>query len=137
MGLVMDTSALVDLERTGAPLETLLRDAGDEPVVLPAIVLAELLVGARLAPTAPVASQRRAKVDALTARVPLVEFGREIADCWADLFATLQRHGALIPANDLAVAATAVQLGFDVLAGTRDERHFRQVPGVRVRTLAA
>jgi len=136
MGLVIDTSALVDLER-GVALEDLAAEAGDEPVVIPAIVVAELLVGARLASSAAVASTRRAKIDAVTARVPLAEFGREIAELWADLFATLHRKGKLIPANDLAVAATALFLDFGVLAGRQDERHFRRVPGLRVRTLGS
>lgn len=43
----------------------------------------------------------------------------------------LDRAGA----NDLAVAATATHLGFTVLVGPSDERRFRAVPGLRVRTL--
>ena len=34
---------------------------------------------------------------------------------------------ALIPSNDLAVAATAQHLGFGVLVGPLDEHHFRRV----------
>jgi len=56
----------------------------------------------------------------------------ETAERWADLFATLQRAGSLIPANDLTVAATALQVGFGVLVGPRDEAHFRRVPLLRV-----
>jgi predicted nucleic acid-binding protein len=60
-----------------------------------------------------------------------VDFTRETAARWADLFATLSRAGTMIPSNDLAVAATALQLGFAVLVGPKDERHFRRVPGLR------
>jgi predicted nucleic acid-binding protein len=49
--------------------------------------------------------------------------------------ATLSRRGELIPANDLAVAATARHLGFSVLVGPSDEAHFRRVPDLDVRTL--
>jgi predicted nucleic acid-binding protein len=38
----------------------------------------------------------------------------------------------MIPSNDLAVAATALELGYGVLVGPRDEGHFRQVPGLRI-----
>src|SRR5581483_597964 len=110
---------------------------GDEPLALPAIVYAELLIGVRLADRVGRASARRAKVDALVARVPIVDFGREIADRWADVVATLRKKGALIPANDVAVAATALQLGFAVLVGSRDEQHFRRVPKLRVESLRA
>ena len=53
---------------------------------------------------------RRSKTDGLISRVPIVEFGPE-------------------------VAATALHLGFGVLVGPRDEAHFRVVPRLRVETL--
>jgi len=132
VGLVIDTSALVSLERLESGWDRLLADFGDEAVVLPAIVYGELLVGVRLASSAARGSSRRAKIAALTDRVPLVDFGREVAERWADLFAQLSRRGQLIPANDLAVAATALHLDFGVLVGDRDEAHFRRVAGLRV-----
>ncbi len=136
MGLAIDTSALVAVERDALPWEQLLADAGQEAVVLPAIVYGELLAGVALADTAARASSRRAKIAALAGRVPIVDFGREIAERRADLFATLSRSGASIPANDLAVAATALKLEFGVLVGGHDEQHFRRVPGLRVQRLA-
>jgi predicted nucleic acid-binding protein len=106
-------------------------------VVLPAITYGELLVGVRLAESPDRAASRRAKIAGLVARVPIVDFGQEVAECWADLFAALRRQGQLIPANDLAVAATAVHLDFGVLVGPQDEAHFRRVPRLRVHTLEA
>jgi predicted nucleic acid-binding protein len=66
----------------------------------------------------------------------VVDFGVSIAERWAELFTTLTRQGHLIPANDLAVAATAIHLGFGVVVGPQDEAHFRLVPGLRVERLA-
>ena len=137
MGLVIDTSALVSVEREGSGWEQLLADVAEDPVVLPAIVYGELLVGVRLASSVARGASRRAKIAALVDRVPLVEFGREIAELWAELFAELSGRGRLIPANDLAVAATARHLGFGVLVGGRDEEHFRRVPNLRVRPLVS
>lgn len=135
MGLVIDTSALAAAERAGSAWDDALRPLADEAVVIPAIVYAELVVGVELADTPLRAAARRAKIDALLARVPLVEFGREIAERWGELFALFSRRGAPIPANDLAVASTALSLGFGVLVGPRDEEHFRRVPGLRVELL--
>ena len=137
MGLVIDTSALVAVERQPLAWDGMLSNLGKEAVVLPAIVYGELLVGVQLADAAARASSRRAKIAALAARVPIVEFGRDVAERWADLFAGLSRTGQLIPANDLAVAATALHLGFGVLVGARDEAHFRRVPLLRVQPLDA
>jgi len=135
VGLVIDTSALVDLERAREGWEEALGGVGDEPTVVPAVVYAELLVGVRLADDTRRAAARRARIEALVARLPLVDFSRETAERCADLFATLSRKRAMIPANDLAVAATALQLGFGVIVGLRDERHFRRVPDLRVECL--
>lgn len=136
MGLILDTSALAALERGRQSLTTALAAIGDEPTAIPAIVLAELLVGVRLAVGRRRAAQRQAKVDALVAIAPVVDFDAEIAATWADLFVALERDGSRIPANDLAVAATAIHLGFGVLVGPEDEKHFRRVGGLRVVALA-
>ena len=135
MGLVIDTSALVALERATDGWEELLGSAADEEAVIPAIVLAELLVGVRLADRPERESARRAQIEALTTRFPVVEFTGAIAEQWADVFAALSRTGMMIPSNDLMVAATALYLGFGVLVGPRDERHFRRVPSLRCERL--
>ena len=136
MGLLIDTSALVALERSAAPLEAALSFAGDEPAGLPAVVYAELLVGVLLADSPARAAARQSRIEALAARAPVVEFGREAAERWAGLFLELRSEGALIPGNDLIVAATALHLGFGVLVGSGDEGHFRRVPGLRVEVLS-
>ena len=141
MGLVIDTSALIAIERRAAHTPSadawtvLLQGLASEPAVLPAIVLAELLVGVSMADTAKRAAARRARVDALVAHVPIVDFDAAIAEEWARLFAALSRDGRLIPANDLAVAATAKRLDYGVLVGPSDERHFTTVEDLRVETL--
>lgn len=135
MGLVLDTSALAASERAGPDWLETLAELGRENVVLPAIVYAELRVGVQLAETPARAAARGAKIDALLARVPLVEFGKAIGERWAELFALLSRAGAPIPSNDLAVAATALELEFGVVVSERDEAHFRRVPDLRVELL--
>jgi predicted nucleic acid-binding protein len=135
VGLVIDTSTFVDLERAGDGWEEALGTLGAEPAVVPAVVYAELLVGVRLANGAARAAARQARIAALISRLPLIDFSRETAERWTDLFATLSRAGAMIPANDLAVAATALQLEFGVVVGTQGERHFRRVPDLRVERL--
>ena len=139
MGVVIDTSALVAAERGAVDRPHLVESWADalgrlagEQTVLPAIVYAELLVGAALAGSSTLATSRRNRIDVLTARIPVVEFDAGIAEEWARLFAHLSRT---IPANDLAVAATALHLRFSVLVGPSDEQHFRAVPSLRVETL--
>jgi tRNA(fMet)-specific endonuclease VapC len=134
MGLVIDTSALVALERARDDWSQRLPD---EPAVVAAVVYAELLVGVRLADSRRRAATRRAKIDALLAVVPIVAFGPAEAERWADLYGQLSRSGRLIPANDLAVAATALERQYGVLVGPGDEAHFRRVPKLRIVVLKA
>jgi tRNA(fMet)-specific endonuclease VapC len=132
VGLVVDTSAFVALERAGVAWEQALGEHANETVAVPAVVYGELLVGVALAGNRKQATRRRARIDALIGLTGVVDFDATIAEYWADLFALLSRRGRLIPSNDLAVAATARFLGFGVLVGPRDERHFREVPDLAV-----
>jgi predicted nucleic acid-binding protein len=112
MGLVIDTSALVSLERAHTAWS---EGLPDEPAALAAIVYAELLVGVKMAESRRRAAARRAKIDALLTMTPIVHFGLAAAERWADLYTELSRRGQLIPSNDLVVAATALELEYGVL----------------------
>lgn len=135
MGLVVDTSALTELERSLEREHPTIFPA-DETVAIPAIVWAEALIGARLADSPMRAARRRAHLEALRRQAEVEPFTPEAAEHYADIYADLSRLGALIPQNDIAVAATARLLGFGVLVGPRDEEHFRRVPGLRVEVIA-
>ncbi len=139
MGLLIDTSAVIALEREAVPWETVLDRVGigGEDVGVPAIVYAELLSGVELADTPSRAARRRAKLESLTTRASIVEFDTGAAIRWAEVFAHLRRSGAAIPANDLIVAATALHIEFGVLVGPADEVHFRRVPDLRVEVMRA
>lgn len=96
------------------------------------IVARVVPVAVYLADTPGRAARRRGQIDALADRAPAVDFDAAIAERWAALFASLKRRGRVIPANDLAVTATALHLGFGVLAGPTGEAHFQQVDGLRI-----
>ena len=135
MGLVIDTSAAVAVERAGAAWPQLIAAYAGEQVALPAIVYAELLVGVALAESPKRARRRRQGLDMLAEAVEIIDFSPAVAERCAALFADLTSSGRSIPSNDMAVAATALHLGFGVLVGPTDEGHFRTVPGLRVEVL--
>jgi tRNA(fMet)-specific endonuclease VapC len=131
VGVVLDTSAVVAMERAGGNLADILGSLDEEAVALPAIVLAELLVGVRLGSKRRI-DERKAKIARLREMTRLIEFNAEIAQRWAELFVVLEKRGKRIPTNDLAVAATAAHLGYDILVGPQDEGHLQAVPSLRV-----
>lgn len=124
------------LERRASMTADSRTGVAEEPAVVPAIVYAELLSGVLHADSPSRAADRRAKINALVAAVPVVDFTSEIAEHWAALFAALHQKGRMIPSNALVVTATARAMGFGVLVGPADERHFRTVPDLRVEVLA-
>lgn len=136
MAIVLDTSALVELERS-LDREQPPASLGDETVVVPAIVWAEALIGARLAGSPQRAARRRAHLEAIRLRAEIEAFTPEIAEHYADIYAELSQTGALIPQNDIAVAATCRALGCSVVVGPNDAEHFRRVQSLDVRVLSA
>lgn len=97
MGLLIDTSSLIAVERASAPWDEALLAIAGEPVALPTIVYAELLVGVRLADTPARAASRRSKIDALVAAVPVIGFDRPIAERWRTCFRPSAARGCLYP----------------------------------------
>jgi predicted nucleic acid-binding protein len=136
LGFVIDTSALVELERT-LPRQPGTDLPWEEELTLPAIVWAEALAGVRLADTPLRAAQRRARLESVRGHVPIEPFSAEIAEHYADIFAELMHSGHMIPQNDIAVAATARAAGFGVLTGPKDEKRFKHVRGLLTRVLRA
>lgn len=136
MAVVLDTSALVELERS-LDREEPPASLADDAVVIPAIVWAEALIGARLAGSAPRAARRRAHLEAIRLQTEIEPFTPEIAEHYADIYAELSQIGLLIPQNDIAVAATCRALECGVLVGPNDEEHFRRVRGLEVHVIVA
>jgi predicted nucleic acid-binding protein len=134
MGLIIDTSALVALERARAVDRPLELDPG-EIYTIPAIVWAEALVGVRLAANVDQAVRRMARLEAIRGVTGVQDFNPLVAVHYADIFSELSKNGGLIPQNDITVAATARYLEFGVLVGPSDEAHFRRVPGLNVQVL--
>ena len=136
MAIALDTSALVELERS-LDREKPPGSLGDETVIIPAIVWAEALIGVRLAGSAQRAARRRAHLEAIRLQTEIEAFTPEIAEHYADIYSELSQAGALIPQNDIAVAATCRSIGCGVLVGPNDEEHFRRVQSLDVYVVSA
>jgi len=138
MGVVIDTSAFVALERRGAELsESLASSVGSDEVFVPALVLAELWIGVEMAESATRRASRVRKIEALLAGTTTLAFDERVAPTYARLWAALRRLGTPIPANDLAIASLAIHFGLGILVGPDDEAHFRRIPQLSVHVLAS
>ena len=128
MGVVLDTSVLIAAERGRLDMPALLNAAGEEPVVLAAVVASELLHGVERATPGEVRERRHAYVEWVLATVPLAPFGLEEARVHARLWAHLAAKGQLIGPHDMLIAATALAAGFRL--ATLNRKEFKRVPGL-------
>jgi predicted nucleic acid-binding protein len=135
MAFLLDTSAIIELERAGAEWRELIGRAGDEPLFLSAIGWAELLAGVQLADSAQRALARRKRLEGLEGRMEILPFTPEVAEVWAEVFAELHRNGTPIPSNDLAIAAIALHHNLVLLVGRKDEAHFRKIRRLTIEVL--
>lgn len=130
MGLLIDSSVLIALERGQLEADALGAAAGgDEPVAIAAITASELLHGVhRLGGARRVRAERMVSgwLDAL----PVVPFDAGVAGVHATLAAQHRRRGRAVGGHDLMIAATAVHLDYRV--ATRARRTFARIDGLAV-----
>lgn len=134
MGLIIDTNVLIRAERD-ARSELFPSSAAHDNLYISAITVSELLVAVHLANSEARRNQRSAFVERLIGFFPVLDFSADAARIHAGLYASLRQRGELIGANDLIIAATALQHGFAVLTG--NEREFNRIPGLKVITFEA
>lgn len=134
MGLILDSSVIIDAERRGETVEKLIERvvtaAGDQEAALSAVGLTELVHGLYRAKTSAIRSRRQAFLDELLADLTVYPYKKETAMLAGKLDGEQQSKGVVIPFEDLLIGATALSLGYSVL--TVNTRHFKKVPGLSV-----
>ena len=123
-GVLLDSSVVIaylrgrlDLRRHVTP---------NEPLFLPLVGLGELYKGALKSERV---AQNLQQIGALLANVAVLNPDPATALKYAEVAAALERAGALIPENDMWIAAVALEC--DMPLATLDE-HFQRMPGLTV-----
>jgi tRNA(fMet)-specific endonuclease VapC len=129
--LILDTSALISLERGRAEPKDLLPDEAD--IAICAVTAAELLVGVELADDR-YRERRSELVEGAIERVEIIPFDLQIARHHASLLAHARRVGQPRGAHDLQIAATARATSRTIITG--DATAFAGLPGVTHRLLS-
>lgn len=130
MGLLIDTSVFIRIERSGEPIDDLLGRLGDPQVYLSAISTSELLQGVHRADNDQRRRRRELFVEAIFAFVPILPIDLHVARVHSRIWADLSRRGENIGGNDLWIAATALAHGHSVL--TENLKEFRRVENLGV-----
>jgi predicted nucleic acid-binding protein len=138
MGLVLDSSVIIAAEREtrGAQesvsqlLESLSAEHSETEFLLSAITVMELEHGWHRAKTPEIAAKRRRYLDEVLAVLPVEPFTGEMGSPAAKVDVEMKKAGLVIATADLLIGITALHLGYAV--GTRNVRHFRMIPGLKV-----
>lgn len=137
MGLILDSSVIIDAERHGETVEQLIerimRATGDQEAALSAVGLTEIVDGLYRASTPAIHSRREAFLNELLADLTVHPYTKEMAMLAGKLDGEQQSKGVIIPFADLLIGATALALGYSVL--TVNVRDFQRIPGLFVMQL--
>lgn len=130
--LILDTGVLIAGVRGRLDLAAL---ADGDDVALPAVAVAEYLVGALLDTDPGRADVQRAFLDEVLQVLPVHDYDRDVAVQHAVLLAHVRTTGRKRGAHDLIIAATARATDRVVL--TTDERaRFADLPDVAARVIS-
>jgi tRNA(fMet)-specific endonuclease VapC len=125
--LLLDTTFLVDAERSVSGLDDVIAD--DDDVAIAAVTVAELRVGVLLADRRRQA-RRAAYVAEITSIVPVLDYDIVVAEAHAELLVEVRAQGRPRGAHDLIIAATAK--ASDRVIVSADKNAFGDLPGVVV-----
>jgi len=130
VGILIDTSVLIQLERGGAEVSDRVRLAGDDSVFLSVVTASELLHGVWRARDEGMRARRIALVEAILREIPLIDLDLAVARVHAQIWAEQQAKGLMIGVHDLWIAATCIAHGFRI--ATVNVRDFERIPGLQV-----
>lgn len=130
MGVLIDASVLIGIERNRATLELRLTGRKDEEFFLSVVTASELLHGVHRAKAPDVKARRSAFVEAVLSSFPLLAIDISTARAHAQVWAQLASTGKMIGPNDLWIASACIAHGLTLVTG--NVREFARVPGLAI-----
>jgi len=130
VGVLIDTSILVEVERGTLDLEPYVARRSDDEAFLSVISASELLHGVHRSERPEHRAKRAAFVEGVLERFAVLPVDLAIARAHAQAWAELKATGTLIGAHDMWLAATCIAHGLTMV--TANVRDFERVPGLQL-----
>lgn len=130
MGVLIDSSVLIEAERGRLDLAAHVENHTDDEFFVSVVTASELLHGVHRANDPAVRARRSAFVEAVLERLPLLPVDLTTARAHARIWAQLARSGTTIGQNDIWLAASCVAHGLTMV--TSNVADFERVPGLDV-----
>lgn len=130
MGILIDSSVLINAEKSGADVSSHISGREEEDMFLSVVSASELLHGVHRASDSKTKAKRLAFVEGLLADIPVLPIDLATARSHAQLWAELARRGQMIGVHDSWLAAACLAHGLSL--ATANLREFKRVPGLDV-----
>ena len=130
MGVLIDSSVLIDFERDRIDPAPYIQGREDEEFFISVITATELLHGVWRATNRAIRSRRSAFVEAILERFPVLAIDLPTSRIHAQIWSDLEVRGIMIGLHDCWLAATCIANGHGLI--TSNLRDFKRVPGLRV-----
>lgn len=130
MGVIIDTSVLISIERSSLNIEKLIEGREDEAFGISAISVSELLHGVHRADSQKRRLKREAYVEKIIELLLIYPFDLTASRIYARIWADLAKKNVSIGAHDLIIASTAISLGFSVV--TYDLRDYKKIKSLTI-----
>ena len=133
MGLVLDTSVLIEAERGKFSLSSLLRKTfPKESIYISSISVSELYLGAHLSQKS-FKEKRTTSIEIIISSLIILDFDCKVAKVHAEAWSQLKKKGILIGPYDLIIAATCLYHQYSLL--TFNIKEFSRVPNLKLASL--
>ena len=133
MGLVLDTSVLIEAERGKFSLSSLLsKTFPKESIYISSISVSELYLGAHLSKKS-FKEKRTTSIEIMISSLIILDFDSNVARAHAHTWSQLKKKGNLIGPNDLIIAATCLYHQHSLL--TFNIKEFSRVPNLKLASL--
>lgn len=130
MGILIDSSVLIQAERAGSDLSQFIKNRENEEIFLSVISASELLHGAHRAVEPATKTRRLAFVEGILTALPVLSIDLATARAHTQLWADLSTRGEPIGLHDSWLAATCIAHGLSI--ATHNLRDFSRVTGLAV-----
>jgi tRNA(fMet)-specific endonuclease VapC len=124
---LLDTDTIIYAIKGEPQVTRRLEETAGQPKAVSVITYGELFFGA-MKSAAPQANL--AKVRRVGELFPVIEVSRAVMETLGSLKAEMQKRGKALDEFDLVIASTALVCGYSLV--TNNERHFRNIPGLRL-----
>ena len=133
MGVILDTSVLISLEKAESSLDEFIVGREAEPFGISVVTVSELLHGVHRADSERRRVKRESYVERIIDLFSVYPFDLAAGRIYARIWANILRKHLFVGAHDLIIAATAISLGFSVV--TFNLRDFEKIEGLTVEQL--